>query len=85
MRPYGQKSPTSAQLAGARAAVGLSVAALAERSGLGINTIRRAEASGAEVLTAVNAARLVQTFEELGVIFLEADSYGPGLRIRFRN
>lgn len=82
MRPDGQNAPTAAQLAAARAATGLSVAALAERSGLGVNTIRRAEASGADVLTAVNAARLVQTFDELGVIFLNADGFGPGLRIR---
>lgn len=82
MRPDGQNTPTAAQVAAARAVTGLSVAALAERSGLGVNTIRRAEASGASVLTAVNAARLVQTFEELGVVFLDADGYGPGLRIR---
>ncbi|MBB1178046.1 transcriptional regulator [Pseudomonas sp. FW305-3-2-15-E-TSA4] len=82
MRPDGQNTPTAAQVAAARAATGLSVAALAERSGLGVNTIRRAEASGASVLTGVNAARLVQTFEELGVVFLDADGYGPGLRIR---
>ncbi len=82
MRPDGQNAPTATQLAAARAATGLSVAALAARSGLGVNTIRRAEASGASVLTAVNAARLVQTFGDLGVIFLNADGYGPGLRIR---
>ncbi|MEN5112985.1 hypothetical protein ABE453_03115 [Brevundimonas diminuta] len=55
---------------------------MAERSGLGVNTIRRGEASGAEVLTALNAARLAQTFDELGVIFLNADGFGPSLRIR---
>lgn len=37
-----------------------------ERSGLGVNTIRRAEADGSQALTAVNAERLVSVLEGLG-------------------
>lgn len=66
----------------ARAAAGLSVKALSERSGLGVNTIRRAEADGIQVLTTVNAERLVSVLEALGVTFLEADENGPGVRFR---
>lgn len=81
-RPHEQFLPTGAQLAAARAAVGLSVQALAERTGLGVNTVRRAEAGGAAAVTIVNAERLVAGLEALGIAFLEPDSNGPGLRIR---
>ena len=81
IRPYGSFSPTGSQLAAARAAAGLSVQALAERSGLGVNTIRRAEAGGASVLTSANAARLTETLHGLGITFLAADADGPGIRI----
>ncbi len=80
-RPHEQFSPTGAQLAAARAATGLSVQALAERTGLGVNTVRRAEAGGAKVLTTVNAERLVAGLQALGITFLTPDADGPGLRI----
>lgn len=82
MRPHGIFSPTGAQLAAARAATGLSIQALASETGLGVNTIRRAEAGGASVLTPVNADRLVDSLNRLGVTFLEPDADGPGIRIR---
>ncbi|WP_293827626.1 hypothetical protein [uncultured Brevundimonas sp.] len=44
--------------------------------------MRRAEAGGASVLTAVNAERLVAGLQALGISFLEADADGPGVRIR---
>lgn len=82
MRPDGIISPTPEQLAAARAAAGLSIGALAELTQLGVNTIRRAEAGGAQVLTPVNAQRLVGVLQSLGVTFLAADADGPGIRIR---
>lgn len=84
-RPYGQISPTAAQLRAARGAVELSVAQLAERAGLGVNTVRRAEAAGAAVLTTANQARLVETLTALGVTFIEATAEGPGVRILSRD
>ena len=75
--------PTSFQLAAARAALGLSVNALAERTRLGVNTIRRAEAAGAQVLTRANAEQWVGTLTALGITFLpDEEGQGPGLRIR---
>ncbi|WP_052516736.1 helix-turn-helix domain-containing protein [Brevundimonas abyssalis] len=85
MRPHGIFSPTAQQLTAARAATGLSIQKLAEATGLGVNTIRRAEAGGAQVLTPVNAQRLVEVLQGLGVTFLEADANGPGVRIRSAN
>lgn len=81
-RPPGPFLPAPAQLRAARAALGLSVEACAKQSGLGVNTIRRAEAGGLEAVTGANAARLVETLERLGVTFLAADEQGPGLRFR---
>ena len=81
-RPHEFFSPTGPQLLAARAGVGLTVQELAQRSGLGVNTVRRAEAGGAKVLTPVNAERLIATLQGLGVTFLEADAFGPGLRLR---
>ena len=81
-RPHGYCSPTGRQLMAARAAAGLSANELAAEAKLGVNTIRRAEAGGASVLTAANAERLVATLERLGVTFLDPDETGrPGLRI----
>lgn len=80
MRPNSIKSPTAEQYLAARAAVGLSIQALAERTGLGVNTIRRAEAGGGTVLTTVNAERLTTALQELGVTFLDPDANGPGIR-----
>ncbi len=82
IRPRGIFLPTAEQLTAGRAATGLSVQALAEQTGLGVNTVRRAEAGGASVLTAVNAERLVAGLQALGISFLEADADGPGVRIR---
>lgn len=82
IRSHGSFLPTSDQLVAARAATGLSVQALAEHTGLGVNTVRRAEAGGAEVITPVNADRLVAGLKALGITFLEADADGPGIRIK---
>lgn len=78
--PHGQFLPTAVQLTAARAGLGLSVQALADRTRLGVNTIRRAEADGAQVITPANAGRLVAVLIDLGVTFLEPDADGPGLR-----
>lgn len=83
MRPHGFFSPSAAQLRAARAAVNLSIQELAGLTGLGVNTIRRAEASkGPLALTRANAERLVMTLESLGVHFLEADERGDGVRFK---
>lgn len=44
--------------------------------------LQRLVAGGAQVLTAVNAERLVSALQGLGITFLDADASGPGIRIR---
>lgn len=82
-RPYGQFSPTGVQLRAARAGLGLSVQALARESGLGVNTLRRAEDQpGAVTMTAVNLQRLADVLAAHGVTFVEANEDGPGVRFK---
>jgi hypothetical protein len=74
---------TGAQIRAARGLLNVSVAQLAELTGLAINTIRRAEATNeVPVMTPANLRLLVMTFEEAGVLFIEADTHGPGVRFR---
>ena len=64
----------------------LSVAELAEATGLAVNTIKRAEATNDEApITAANAAMIVDALESEGVEFLLADeNSGEGVRFRAR-
>lgn len=61
----------------------MSVAELADRTGLAINTIRKAEkTNGAPEVTAGNVRLIVSTLEQAGVIFIPADDLGAGARLR---
>lgn len=81
-RPHDYFLPTASQLLAARAALGLSAQELAVEAMLGVNTVRRAEAGGAQVLTPANADRLIGALQRLGVTFLDPDRDGrPGLRL----
>lgn len=64
----------------ARAALGLSTKALADMAGVGINTVNRFE-SGAETLVST-VRKLQQALEDAGVIFIEPNGHGPGVRLR---
>jgi transcriptional regulator with XRE-family HTH domain len=75
------KVVTGAQLRAARGLLNMSIAELAERTGLALNTIRRAEATNDEVtITTANMRMLVTVLENEGVIFLPADRRGVGVR-----
>ncbi len=66
----------------ARAALGWSVRELASKAGLAANTVSRYEngtdAYG-ETLTKIQRA-----FEQAGIIFIDEDELGPGVRLRER-
>ncbi|MGR4865069.1 helix-turn-helix domain-containing protein [Caulobacter sp. LARHSG274] len=66
----------------ARAALGWSVRALAEASGIADSTILRFETGKGGILAA-NLAKLQNTLEDGGIIFIPADaSGGPGVRLK---
>ena len=72
----------SAQVRMARAALGWSVRALAEASGVADSTILRFETGKGGILAA-NLAKLQNTLEDGGIIFISADS-GGGVGVRLK-
>ena len=75
---------TVAQLRAARALIGWSQPELAERSGVGIATVRRMEgARGLPKTTAENVWKVQQALEDAGVVFIDQNEEGgPGVRLR---
>ena len=71
---------TSAQLRAARALLNWTVRDLAERAGVHRNTISRIETGATSEGHA--ASTLQKTLEEAGVIFIEANGDGPGVRLQ---
>jgi transcriptional regulator with XRE-family HTH domain len=70
------------QIRMARAALGWSVRALAEASGIADSTILRFETGKGGILAA-NLAKLQNTLEAAGTIFIPADAHGgPGVRLK---
>jgi transcriptional regulator with XRE-family HTH domain len=66
----------------ARAALGISVRELAEKSGIADSTILRFETGKGGILAA-NLSRIQLTLEEGGIIFIGAsEEGGPGVRLR---
>jgi hypothetical protein len=56
---------------------------LAEHSSLGVNTIRRAEATDhATSLTNANVLAIRRVFESAGVEFIDENGGGAGVRLR---
>ena len=74
---------TNAQLRAARGLLGWSQARLAEGSGLGIATVKRMEGErGPLRSSAGNVWKVQQALEAAGVIFIDADVEGPGVRLK---
>ncbi len=74
---------TNAQLRAARGLLGWSQARLAEASELGIATIKRMEGERGLLRSSVeNVLKVQQALEDAGVIFIDADEEGPGVRLR---
>ncbi|MBX3477668.1 MAG: XRE family transcriptional regulator [Brevundimonas sp.] len=74
---------TGAQIRGARGLLNMSVAELSERTGLAINTIRKAEkTNGLPEVTSGNLRLIITTLEQAGILFVPADHLGAGVRLR---
>jgi transcriptional regulator with XRE-family HTH domain len=77
------RSLSSAQIRAARALLKWSAADLARASALGVNTIRRAEAAeGLPSLTAANQLAIRSAFRSAGVVFIDENGGGRGVRLR---
>ncbi len=74
---------TVAQLRAARALIGWSQTELAKHSGIAIATIRRMEGTrGLPKTTAENVWKAQRALEDAGVVFIDEDDEGPGVRLR---
>jgi hypothetical protein len=77
------KGLRSAQIRAARALLRWSADDLARKSALGLNTIKRAELAEDETsLTQANDLAVRRALEAAGVIFIDANGEGPGVRLR---
>jgi transcriptional regulator with XRE-family HTH domain len=83
--PSGEFMPvTGSQFRAARALVGWSAEALAERSGVGLTTVAQAEAhNGTISIAAPDVRAMRQAFEEAGVEFIPEN--GVGVRFAKRS
>lgn len=71
------------QVKAARELIGWKQTDLADASGLSIVTVRRLEAQAGELGgRADTAAKIVAALEKAGVIFVEENGEGPGVRLR---
>jgi len=76
---------TAAQFRGARGLLGWNQSRLASASGVALSTIKRMEASVGPIRgTAGNVWKVQQALEEGGVVFIEANGGGRGVRLRDR-
>lgn len=77
---------TSAQLRAARALLRLDQSGLAESAGISVETIKRLEKMEGELLavTGTTLAKLQLALEQAGVIFIDANGNGPGVRLKDR-
>ncbi len=74
---------SGSQIRAARGLLNMSVSELAELSGLAVNTIRRAEGTNEPPpITQANINLLESVFDEAGVLFIDGDGFGPGVRFR---
>jgi transcriptional regulator with XRE-family HTH domain len=77
------KPLTSAQIRAARALIRWSAQELAEKTAVGVTTIRRAELTASETkLTRVNDQAIRRVLEAAGVEFIDENGGGPGVRLR---
>jgi len=73
---------TPIQLRMARAAVGWGVRELAEKAGVTANTVTRIENGSDARQSTID--RLRQALEAAGVVFIDENGGGPGVRLRNR-
>lgn len=77
------KNITSGQVRAARALLKLNAQELADMASLGVATVRRAElAEGKLGMTDANELAVRRALEQAGIIFIESNGEGPGVRLR---
>jgi DNA-binding XRE family transcriptional regulator len=76
---------SSSQLRAARALIGWSAEDLSRQSAVSLRTIRRAELAGYDSsITLANALAIRRALEAAGIVFIEENGGGLGVRLRKR-
>ena len=75
---------TPDQLRAARALLGLSQPEVADAAKVSSMTVKRAEGSGKPAASSDAVAAIRAALESAGVIFIEENGGGPGVRLRGR-
>ncbi len=77
---------TAEQLRAARALIRLDQSALATKAGISVETIKRLEKMNGPLLSATGntLAAIRAALEADGVMFIDANGNGPGVRLRDR-
>jgi len=75
---------TSAQLRAARSLLGISQPTAANSAGVSVSTLKRAEGSIHPPASAEAVAALRRAYEAVGVIFLDDEGQGSGVRLYVR-
>ena len=71
------------QMRGARGTLGWSQADLSKESGLSLSTVKRMEAGSGPVRgNAGNVWKVQRALEDAGVIFIDENGGGPGVRLK---
>ena len=74
---------TGLQMRMARAALGWSIGRLATLTGVSVSAIQRAEqAEGVPSMRTTSLFRIEQALLDGGVVFIDANDLGPGVRLR---
>ena len=73
---------SSDQARGARAILGLSQPDVAKAAGVSTMTVKRAEGSGLPPASADAMAKIERALEKAGVIFVEENGEGAGVRLK---
>src|SRR5262249_29469575 len=80
------KPLTSAQMRAARALIRWTAEDLARETSLSVTTIRRAELTeGATSMTKANDLAVRRALEDAGVVFIDGNGGGPGVRLKHRS
>jgi transcriptional regulator with XRE-family HTH domain len=74
---------TTGQLRAARGLLGWNQTRLAETAGLALSTVKRMEGSDNHLRgTAENVWKVQKALEDAGIIFIDENDEGPGIRLR---
>jgi transcriptional regulator with XRE-family HTH domain len=74
----------AAHIRAARGLLNWTREALSERAGVGVRTLERIENGKIDRPQAATAARIRQSLEDAGVVFIPENGDGPGVRLKRR-